>query len=222
MQLKIYSVAPGQTNKLAEALGNALGKSANITSPAPGKLLVYAPEQAQDSIATTLASLGKASSDGKPSAQMDVHFWIVDALPGAGSDDTALKTLTPALSALEKDLGPLHFQLVQAVSAIASVGDQPVSIGTMPGSGSLSQFDFTIQSVSGNTNSLWLNYMDAGKVGLAMFKSRISIQSGQYVVLAQAPGACAVASLIAPAPPCPVKPLLRLLVVRVDRLPPQA
>lgn len=222
MELKIYAVPAQQSSQLASALGNALGKTANVTEPAAGKLLVYAPRDAQDSIAATLASLGNASPEKQVDAQVEVHFWMVDALPGAGPDDATLKPLAPALDGLSKNLGPLHFQLYQSVSARTSVGNRAAAISTAPAGGYSSSFFFGINTVIGSTIDLWMDYEDHGATGLAKFKTQISTQSGHYVVLAQGPGTCAATLPGQAAPPCPVKPLLRLLVVRVDRLSPQS
>lgn len=221
MELKIYAVPPEQTIPLAGSLGNALGKAANITVPAPGKLLVYAPRDAQSSIADAITSLGKSVASEPAAAQVDLHIWIVDAVAGPGSDDAALKPLDTALESVRKSMGPLHFQLDQAVSAITSVGPDG-SIKTATDGGYPRSFGFQVTATHGNTIQLALSYDDNGQSGLSQLDTHIGINSGQYVVLAQAPGACAAALPGKTAPPCPQKPALRLLIVRADRLPAQA
>lgn len=221
MELKIYAVPPEQTGKLGEALGNALGKMANVTMPAPGKLLVYAPRDAQVSIDAAIASLGQSASPEQASAQVNLRFWVVDAETGPGTDDPTLKPLSATLDSVRQSMGPLHFQLDQAVAAMASVGHNS-TIRTATDGGYPRAFDFNVNTVNGNTINLFLLYDDNGQSGLAQFKTQIDTQSGQYQVLAQAPGACAAALPGKTAPPCPVKPALRLLIVRADRLNPPA
>ncbi|MEO7068470.1 MAG: hypothetical protein ABI114_16290 [Rhodanobacter sp.] len=221
MSLKIYAVPPAQTAQLRASLGQALGKNASITAPTPGKLLVYAPVRAQASINAALTDLSKSAPTEEVPAQVNLHFWVVDAQAGAGADDAALKPLASALDAVRKNMGPLHFQLDQAVSAMASLGHNG-SIKTATEGGYARGFNFQINSAHANTINLQLSYDDAGQSGLAQFDTQIDVQSGHYVVLAQAPGACAPALPGRIAPACPEKPTLRLLIVRADRLNPPA
>ncbi len=220
MTLKIYAVPPEQTGRLAQSLGLALGSNASITSPAPGKLLVYAPHDAQASIAEAINSLGKSTEPGQAPAQVNLHFWLVDAQTGPGSDDAALAPMASALGSVRKSVGPLHFQLDQAVTAMVSVG-QNGSIKTATNGGYRS-FGFRVISGHANTIDLMLSYDDQGQGGLAQFETQLDVTSGHYIVLAQAPGACAQALVGKATPACPQKPALRLLVVRADRLPPNA
>lgn len=221
MELKIYAVSPEQTNPLAQSLGSVLGKTAMITTPAPGKLLVFAPRDAQSSIAEAIASLGKSAASAPAATQVDLHFWVVDAHTGPGSDDAALKPLAAALDSVSKSMGPLHFQLDQAAAAITSVG-RDGGIETATDGGYLRSFHFDVSATHGNTIQLSLQYQDRGESGLAQLNTQISVASGHYVVLAQAPGACAVALPGIAAPPCPQQPTLRLLILRADILPPPA
>lgn len=220
MELKIYAVPPEKTMPLVASLGNALGNAANITSPAPGKLLVYAPRDAQTSIGEAIASLGK-SAEGEPaSAQIELHFWVVDAQTGSGTDDAALKPLMTALDSVRKNIGPLHFQLDQAAAAMTSVG--PLGTIQTAADGVYSRgFRFKVIAIHDKTIQLSLGYNDRGQGGLAELDTQLGITSGQYVVLAQAPGACAPALPGKAAPPCPQKPALRLLIVRADILTPR-
>ncbi|MDQ6647518.1 MAG: hypothetical protein M3Y93_09845 [Pseudomonadota bacterium] len=220
MELKIHAVPAQQTGKIAEALGNAMGGKATVTSPAPGKLLVYAPHDAQVSIDTAITTLGKSPSAAAPT-QVNLHFWIVDAQAGPGPDDDALKPLSAPLDVIRKNTGPLHFQLDQVVAAMTSSGHNG-SIVTAPDNGYPHAFDFQVNDVTGTTINLSLGYNDHGQSGLAKFMTQLDLESGHYVVLAQAPGACAPALMGQAAPPCPQKPTLRLLIVRADRLPPHA
>lgn len=221
MTLKIYAVPPAQAAQLSQSLGTALGKTANVTVPAPGKLLVYAPAGAQASISAAIDSLGESAHAESAPAQVDLHFWVVDAQTGTGTDDDALKPLTNALDAVRHNVGPLHFQLDQAAAVVTAVGHSG-SLRTAGDRTYQHDFAFLVHAAQGNTIDLSLSYGDAGQRGLAQFDTRIDAQSGHYVVLAQAPGACPAAPPGTTAPACPEKPALRLLIVRADRLNPPA
>lgn len=221
MVLKIYNVPSEQTGRLAQSLGNALGKTASVTSPAPGKLLVYAPTNAQASIGEAISSLGKAAESDQAPAQIDLHFWVVDALTGTGPDDPALASMAGALDGVRKSIGPLHFELNQAAAAMTTI-ERGGSIKTAPDGGYQHDFDFRVTAGHANTIGLQLSYDDHGQSGLAKFETQLDIASGHYVVLAQAPGACAPTLPGRTTPPCPQKPALRLLIVRADRLPSNA
>lgn len=219
MELKIYEVPAAQTEKLAGALGNALGGNASITMPAPGKLLVYAPHDAQASIGHAIASLGEKATTAEATGQVDLHFWIVDGLAGTGDDDAALRPLAPSLDTVRKTMGRLHFQLVQAMSAMNLSINHDGGITTALTNGYPRTANFHIDSADGRTIDLSLNYEDRGESGLAKLRTQVDVPSGQYVVLAQAPGACAPALPGGTAPPCAEKPALRLLVLRADYVP---
>lgn len=222
MELKIYAVPPAQTGELAGALGSALGGKAAVTSPAPGKLLVYAAPEAQVSIGNAIASLSQSSLTPSPVTQVELHFWVVDGESGTGADDSALKPLASALDSVRRNMGPLHFSLDQAVSARTSTGGHDGSIVAATDGSYSRGFDFVINSVDGEMVDLQLGYDDHGDRGLAKFRSEVNLRSGHYVVLAQGPGACARALPGKSDPPCPATPALRLLIVRADILPPQA
>ena len=222
MELKVYAVSPAQTSQLALALNSSTGGKATVTSPAPGKLLVYAASETQTSIGKAIASLGQLSATPSPATQVELHFWVVDGESGAGADDAALKPLAPALDSVRQNMGPLHFSLDQAVSARTSTDGHDSSIVAAPAGGYASDFDFAVKGVDGDMLDLWLGYVDYGDRGLSKFKSEVNLRSGHYVVLAQGPGACARALPGESAPPCPTRPALRLLIVRADILPPQA
>lgn len=221
MELKIYAVPPAQTMNLVGSLGNALGDKANITSPMPGKLLVYAAHDAQASIGEAIASLGQSIGSAAKPAQVDLQFWIVDGAPGPGTDDPALKPLAVALESVRQTMGPLHFTLDQSLAARGSSG-RDGTISSAPELFYPRRLDFTVTGVSGKVIDLFLDYEDHGATGIATFKTQINTQSGHYVVLAQGPGACPAAVPGKTAPPCPVKPALRLLIVRADIVPPPA
>lgn len=220
MALKLYDVPPSRTGPLAEALGNAMGKSASVTVPAPGKLLVYAPDSSQRSVATVLATLDKSAPQADAPARLNVHFWVIDGEAGAGEDDTALQALAASLSALRKTLGPMHFRLDQAAALAGSAGE----FGNLTTNATryTRQFRFRATAVEGDAVQLEVGYQDAGSDGLGSLATRIGTRFGQYVVLAQAPGACPSPSNSSAMPACADKPATRLLVVRVDRANPPA
>lgn len=222
MELKVYTVPPAQTGQLTGALRSALGSKASVTSPTPGKLLVYAAPDAQASIAKAISAIEPSSTTPSSVTQVELHFWVVDGESGAGADDAALKPLASALDGLRKSMGPLHFTLDQVVSARTSAGSDGTRIESTTDGGYPRGFDFTVRGIDGEALDLQLVYDDHGQRGLAKFKSEVHLRSGQYVVLAQGPGSCAPALPGKSAPPCPNRPALRLLVVRADILPPQA
>lgn len=217
MELKIYTVPAAQTGQLAGALGSALGKKANVTTPAPGKLLVYAPRDAQASIGAALGSLGKATPASAGATQVNLRFWIVDAQTGAGANDAALKPLSATLATLRQTLGPMHFQLEQAAAGVGSSGHSG-SIATATPAGYQRTFDFRIGPATAQGVELTLDYQDAGPAGLRRFNTQVGAHFGDYLVLAQAPGACPVVLTSGkPTTSCPDVPALQLLIVRVDR-----
>ncbi|WEN15997.1 hypothetical protein PY254_04810 [Rhodanobacter sp. AS-Z3] len=222
MELKVYSVPPAQTGQLTGALRSALGGKASVTSPTPGKLLVYAAPDAQASIGKAIASLGPVSSTPSAATQVDLHLWVIDGESGAGADDAALKPLASALDGVRQNIAPLHFSLDQMITARTSAGDDGTSVVSAVDGGYSRGVDFMVRGIDGEMLDLELSYDDHGQRGLAKFKSEVHLRAGQYVVLAQGPGACAPALLGKSAPPCPTRPALRLLIVRADILPPQA
>lgn len=221
MELKIYDVPPEQTTQLASTLNNVLGKGENVTAPVPGKLLVYAPDTTQSSIARTLDVLGKAASAPAAPTQLVVRFWVIDGVPGTGEDDPALKDLTGSLASLRQTMGPLHFRLNQIASLVdGGTGQSELNTSDAP---SMRNFIARVGSVRGDSARLELSYQDSAMAGLRGLHTEIDTAFGQYIVLAQAPGICPATPNGLPASAnCPDKPALRLLVVRVDRLPTKA
>jgi hypothetical protein len=217
MEMKIYTVPATQTSRLAMALGGVLGKRASVTDPAPGKLLVYAPRDAQASIAAALESLAKASPAQAAATQVNLHFWVVDARAGAGPDDPALKPLSATLDALRHAMGPLHFQIDQAAASLADSNHGGMISTTTP-AGYTRTFAFHVGAVEGDGVALSLDYQDAEASGLRQLNTEVGARFGEYLVLAQAPGACPPSTTVSSIPTCPDKPALRLLIVRVDRL----
>lgn len=216
MELKLYDVPAAQSDALRSALAKAMANKASVSQAAPGQLLVYAPGDAQASIGAAIKALGKATPAPAPSVQLRVNFWVVDGVPGSGTDDPSLKDLAGSLATLRQTMGPLHFHLEQAATLIGTSDDEN-TLATGNGA-QTSIFRTRISAIHGDTAHLKLNYDDGNGSGLRALDTRIDASMGQYLVLAQAPGACAAT---APAS-CPDKPTLRVLVIRVDRLPTKA
>jgi hypothetical protein len=221
MELRLYDVPVAQSKNLAHALALAMAQRATVSQATPGKVLVYAPSETQASIGEAIAALAKAPMQQVAPRQVDVHFWVVSGEPGAGPDDAALKPLASALDSVRRNTGSLHFSLVQTVSARTSTDGHNVSITAAPAGGNARSFVFAASGVDGQTLGAEVDYHDSDNRGLSEFKSEVNLQSGQYVVLAQGPGACVAAALGESKPPCPVTPVLRLLIVRADILPSQ-
>lgn len=239
--LKIYSVPPEGASDLASGLQAALGKQANVSLPSEGKLLIYAPRDAQASIEKAIATLESATTSAPPAVSLTLHVWIVDSEPGNGTDAPALKALEPTFDTLRKTAGPMHFQLAQSAAAMASSGKDPTrslmellaakrEISTLTLSNGIytQNVEFSFAHVSRDGVNLWLDYDDHGASGLKKIKTRIEAPFGQYIVLAQAPGICPplvdrnLTNGTARTTTCTDKPALRLLVVRVDRTDPNA
>lgn len=220
MELKVYDVPAAQSEQLRHALTAAMTTKASVSVAAPGRLLVYAPQATQASIGEAITELGKAETKQVAPMQVDVHFWVIDGQSGAGDDDPALKGLAGSLASLRQTMGPLHFRLDQAAALV----------GTSNGHGSLvtadgpypRSFYFQVAAIDGDTARLQLSYEDNGGHGLGKLDTHIDATFGQYIVLAQAPGACPQPSTNTTMATCTDKPAVRLLVVRVDRLPAKA
>lgn len=217
-ELKIYDVPPQQGVQISVALMGmgAQGGNVRATLLSPGKLLVSAPASTQDSVSEVLRTLAKITPVAIAPVQVDVHFWVIDAESGAGNDDPALKDLAGSLASLRKATGPMHFHLDQAASLVGTSNDTG-NLVTADGPYTRN-FSFRVNAVNGDTSKLTLSYEDNGGHGLRKLDTQIDAIFGQYIVLAQAPGACPQASTDTTAATCPDKPAMRLLVVRVDRL----
>lgn len=215
-EIKLYSVPPQQSPALLHALRETVinGHGSTVTQPFPGKLLVAAPAGEQASIGAAIHALSKAAETTPHPEQLHVHFWVIDALPGKGSDSTALQPLSSTLDALRKNIGPSHFLLDDSAMAVATPGETSNKIDTA----NLHDFVFWIPSSGSDHLQLAIEYNDhsgndhAGK-GFRSLKTVAAMKLDQYVVLAQAsePGGDANTN------PSGTDAALRLLVVRVDR-----
>lgn len=222
-ELKVYSVPATRTDEIHQSLQLALGTDARVSNASPGRLLVFASHDTQASIGQAIAAMEKTTPttpNDKPGDQaLQIRFWVIDALPGDGSDDPALKGLAPALASVRQSMGALHFRLTSSAAAASSLGQK----GQIQTNGNQGQ-DFAFDSKPGRGGSVQLHvgYVDATQSGLTKLQTDLDVQLGHYTVLAQGPGACPAGAITLtngiPTPPrCDQKPALRLLVVRVDR-----
>lgn len=210
MELRIYDVPAAQTESLRQALAMALapGSQAAVTSPAPGKLLIYAPESSQDSISGALSSLASNKKDNASPASLNLRFWIVDAIHGDGADDDTLNVLGDVLKSWRTSMGPAHFKLAEAASGSVREGGQGEIVTDY-------QFGYaTSVSTSGDIDiQLQVRNMQNSSraQGLGQFQGQLNVTPGQFVVLAQTPASNNEATAGSDAP------MARLLVMRVDR-----
>lgn len=219
MELKIYDVPPAKTDVLRAALSEVLEPDkAKVSMPAPGKLMVYAARGAQPSIEQALSVLSKSSPENQINEHLQVRFWIVDSIPGDGADDSALKELAAPLGSLRQSLGSVHFILdEQSASAVDENRDAMLSTGHAR------RFNFFARPADDHDIELRIEYIDETRQGINQLKTTVSVQPGQYTVLAQAPAACPAANpkILSTLYQCQSKQGLRLLVVRVDRMNPK-
>lgn len=210
MALRIYDVPAAQTESLRQALAMALapGSQAAVTSPVPGKLLIYAPESSQDSISGALSSLASNKKDSTSPASLNLRFWVVDAIHGDGADDGTLNVLGDVLKSWRTSMGPAHFKLVEAASGSVREGGQGEIITDY-------QFGYaTSVSTSGDIDiQLEVHNLlnSARPQGLSRFTGQLSVPPGEFVVLAQAPATNNETTAGSDAP------MARLLIMRVDR-----
>jgi hypothetical protein len=209
MALRIYDVPQAQTDSLRQALAMALapGAQAAVTSPTPGKLLVYAPESSQDSISSALSSLASSKKDNPVPSSLNLRFWIVDAIQGDGADDVALNVLGDVLKSWRASVGPAHFKLAEATSGSVREGGQGQIVTDY-------LFGYATSVSTSGDIAIQLqvrNMQNSSRTqGLSEFQGQLSVTPGQFVVLAQTPvaGETAAGS---------DAPMARLLIMRVDR-----
>lgn len=224
--LRLHTVPADRIQAIRDSLLDSISgngtASANISISvaAPGKLLVYAPADLQDSVGDVIETLSKTAAPQAVPVQVGVHFWVIDGEPGAGENDPALKDLASSLASLQQALGPLHFHLDQAASLVGT-SNHGNALLTADGHYQRSFF-FRVDAINGDASTLQLTYEDPFGHGMRKLNTQIDATFGQYIVLAQAPGACPQPSTNNTPATCPDKPAMRLLVVRVDRLNPKA
>ncbi|MBD8874148.1 hypothetical protein [Rhodanobacter sp. DHB23] len=217
--LQLYTVPPDRTQSIRDTLiSAAISGGANITVAAPGKLLVAAPADMQESVGGVIETLSKTTAPAAAPAQVVTHFWVIDGETGAGNDDPALKDLAGSLDSLKKAMGPMHFHLDQAASLVSN-GNDKSKLTTSDDPARQRVYLLRVNAIDGGTAKLQLDYQDSfSSNGLREINTQIDATFGQYIVLAQAPGACPQPSTNTSTANCTDKLVMRLLVMRVDRL----
>lgn len=222
MTLKMYEVPPAQTSELINSLDKVLSKDAYVSGAGPGKLLVYAPADAQASIESAIAALRDSTPAHATPVQVELHAWIINAEPGNGPDDPALKELDPSLAALRQTMGPNSFHLEQAVSAAGSENHH--SNLSLYNQGSFRQFGFAVGTIQNDALSLDVTYnvtgdttgpADTGPV-LTGLQAHLDARLGQYTLLAKVPDNNCPTTPATTSAPCEKN--WRLLLVRADRI----
>lgn len=230
MVLRVYQVPPESTKNLEGALRQsfATGDKASIgtiSSPNPGQLLVLAPADLQDSIATSLKSLGDSAKPAASAApeQIRLQFWSIDAVPGAGDDDAALASLSGALGEARKTLGTVHFVLRDNASSVSGINEDVnkswFGAPNESGSADTKTLAYRVNNQYGRL-ALYVHYSEQIPVTIhpvsymsVGMSSNIPVQLGQTLVLSQAP--IFNAPLDGKGSPGPAT---RLYLIRVDRV----
>jgi hypothetical protein len=205
MELRIYHVPPEKTDAVRTALVESLagGKNSvgNVSTPAPGELLVLAPASLQRSIGAALEYLAHPAQTGQTApVQMRLQFWSVDALAGTGADDAALSGIPAALGEMRKSLGEVHFMLIDHVGAVSGIGSKWVKKSWLvqsagKSSGVVKQIEYRITG-SRDALSLEIDLHDQLPVGdggpsgtyrVSETDMTVPIRPGQTLVLSQGP-----------------------------------
>jgi hypothetical protein len=118
--MRSYEVRPEIARDLGEALGEALRPYHVSIGPDGHYLLVSAPEAMQAGVAVAIKQADETPAEQTPSVTFDL--WLVSAAPGRSAADPALTEIQPALAAIEKNKGQVHFQLLEKLSAVARPG----------------------------------------------------------------------------------------------------
>ncbi|MGH8126301.1 MAG: hypothetical protein ACREPK_10710 [Rhodanobacteraceae bacterium] len=219
LQLKLYKVPALESSTIRQALLQVLAGSAaaghvsmRVTEPFPGTLMVLAPKSLQSSVGSAIAALDKAAAKVAEPGRLQVHFWVIAALPGKGEDSPALQPLAQTLDVLRTSLGPSHFALETTVGEVATFGEHGY-VRT----GDARLFAFTARPGRNGGIDLEMDYSDKQHRGIGRMQTTVATSPGQYVVLAQAPGSnsSGQSSGKTSSPPA-----LLLLVARVDRIEP--
>ncbi|MET0225174.1 MAG: hypothetical protein ABW187_01915 [Dokdonella sp.] len=241
MEVRVYQVPPDSTNALMQTLNKvfetgdkaSLGK---VSSPSPGQLVVLAPASLQGSVEASLRALAKdaaAAVQGtphtasRPDVPLRLSFWSVDAVPLTDADDPTLAALTAPLDEVRKQLGTVHFELRDQVSAVSSSGQSVdrswLGATGVAGSPQVKQLRYTLKSNPGGDLSLTINFGDqipvqTGNGGGPQYlttgtSTTTTVRLGQTLVVTQSP---------IPdneSPGNASSSLTRLYLVRVDEVP---
>jgi hypothetical protein len=220
-EIKLYKVPTQDAKQVEGALGVLLASNGKtgmgVTQPFPGTLMVLAPPHVQANVASVIATLAKSPIGSARSEPLQVHFWLVAAVAGHGTDDPALRPLSATLQRLRASLGPTHF-LLEDSAAIAV--DAPDHNDVAMGNGSVvtsrgRRFAFHAVAAGRNSIALKVHYFnttpDAASRTLPELNTMIATQPGDYVVLAEAPPAAGPTAGTGAT-------VMNLLVTRVDRM----
>ncbi len=235
MQLKLYQVPAGQSKAIARHLGAVLEDTGfrtglkaqtkiRVTQPFPGTVMVLAPASVQPSIGQAIAELGKtagetsrheakAASQSPRTVPVHVHFWLVQAKAGDGTDASTLAALEPTLKQVRSLLGPSHFVLGESVSATTSAvtwqaENTATSSGGMLETNQLHQYKFDPHVTANGEVRLHVEYNDPTRKTIGHLETELTMKPGEYVVLASSPSGTSGSD----------GTLMNLLVVRVTRV----
>jgi hypothetical protein len=178
--LHVYTVPEGRAKNLRSALQNVFytskGQKAigRVSATGPSQVLVLAPRQMQASIGASIKKIvGNQPQASKPSSPLQLSAWTVDAFPGQGPSDPALKAIQPALKAFSAATNPAHFVQAHYLTAVSDIGYRTV---LNPRNGY--RFTYTINQSSGGY-VLQFKYRQCA-VGL---QGQTTVQRGQTLVL---------------------------------------
>lgn len=230
LELHLYHVAPQQTERLRNALNQALasgehGHIGSVSSPGDGQLMVLAPAALQSSIAASIKAF--APVPAAPDRRLRVQFWSVDAIPGKGDDGAGLEPVQPALAQARRLLGAMHFVLHDSAGIVSTSdrGEARSEWSAADANAPTSRMRTLTYRLdqSGDGLLLHFQYSDAIPAGVGDRHPRltsvdtrttVAVQLNQLLVLAQIPLA-AVHDAKAQA----AAPTMRLYIIRVTSVP---
>ncbi|MGH8279646.1 MAG: hypothetical protein ACRETQ_08815 [Gammaproteobacteria bacterium] len=185
--MRAYSVPEGRAEDLSQTLNHLLRMNntkqyvGTAWAASSQQVLVLAPAGMQDSIATSLKQVLAKSPDTAKMPPLRLNAWIVDAYPGPGPADPALKSIQPALAAFSEDMGPAHFVLAHYLTAVSDVGSR-TDLLPLP--------DYTLTYTIGRSeSSLSLNFqyhqIVHDKYGMSPvgLNGQVTVKLGQNLVL---------------------------------------
>jgi hypothetical protein len=134
--IRSYDVNPGIARELRGALASALWTGQDqrplgqVTLSPNGRLLVTGPESVQEGVQRVIREV--SSREIPPTPSMLFEAWIVTASPAGAAQGTGdasvdperLKEIEPALAAIRKTRGPMHFALVEKLATQARSGNE--------------------------------------------------------------------------------------------------
>ncbi len=124
MVMRVYDVPAERAQDIRVALSAVLSTGTEKT-PSLGRatlsgtnqIVVLAPLSTQSTIAAAVEKLGGGKSAAVyGSGSVRLSLWLVDAIPGAGSDDRATGAIAAALAEARSTMGEVHFEVHDAVT----------------------------------------------------------------------------------------------------------